>query len=77
MSGHRKEALVFNERFGRHSYGPNHPLKVERLRLTMDLIEAYGVFDTPRYHGWKPGTFPFTLSPCPCLTAGTLIHLYA
>jgi acetoin utilization protein AcuC len=47
MSGHRKEVLVFSERFSRHSYGPNHPLKVERLRLTMDLIEAYGLFDRP------------------------------
>ena len=47
MSGHSKEVLVFSERFGRHSYGPNHPLKVERLRLTMDLIEAYGLFDDP------------------------------
>ncbi len=47
MSGHSKEVLVFSKRFGRHSYGPNHPLKVERLRLTMDLIEAYGLFDHP------------------------------
>ncbi len=47
MSGHRKEVLVFSERFNRHSYGPNHPLKVERLRITMDLIEAYGLFDSP------------------------------
>lgn len=45
MSGHHKEVLVFSERFDRHSYGPNHPLKVERLRLTMDLIESYGLFD--------------------------------
>ena len=47
MSGHRKEVLVFSERFNRHSYGPNHPLKVERLRITMDLIEAYGLFHPP------------------------------
>ena len=47
MSEHRKEVLVFSERFNRHSYGPNHPLKVERLRITMDLIETYGLFDSP------------------------------
>jgi acetoin utilization protein AcuC len=47
MSEHRKEVLVFSERFNHHSYGPNHPLKVERLRITMDLIEAYGLFDHP------------------------------
>ncbi len=44
---HSKEVLVFSERFDRHSYGPNHPLKVERLQITMDLIEAYGLFDNP------------------------------
>ena len=47
MSGQSKEILVFSERFNHHSYGPNHPLKVERLRITMDLIEAYGLFDSP------------------------------
>jgi acetoin utilization protein AcuC len=47
MSEHSKEVLVFSERFGSHSYGPNHPLKVERLQITMDLIEAYGLFDNP------------------------------
>jgi len=45
MNEHSKEVLVFSERFSRHSYGPNHPLKVERLQITMDLIEAYGLFD--------------------------------
>jgi acetoin utilization protein AcuC len=50
MSAQGKEVLVFSERFDRHSYGPNHPLKVERLRITMDLIEAYGLFD----HSEKP-----------------------
>lgn len=42
-----KEVLVFSNQFGSHSYGPRHPLKVERLHLTMDLIEAYGLFDNP------------------------------
>jgi acetoin utilization protein AcuC len=39
-----KAVLVFNKEFGRHSYGSYHPLKVERLQLTMDLIRAYGLF---------------------------------
>lgn len=47
MSIHSNEVLVFSDRLNRHSYGPNHPLKVERLRITMDLIEAYGLFDHP------------------------------
>lgn len=41
----REEVLVFNKDFSHHSYGANHPLKVERLQLTMDLISAYGLFD--------------------------------
>ncbi|MBP1726451.1 MAG: Histone deacetylase/AcuC/AphA family protein, partial [Deltaproteobacteria bacterium] len=43
MSGAPKEVLVFSKRFSEFSYGPNHPLKVERLQLTMDLIAAYGL----------------------------------
>ncbi len=38
-----KAVLVYNKEFGHHSYGPYHPLKVERLQLTMDLIQAYGL----------------------------------
>jgi len=43
-----KEVLVFSTEFGRHSYGTHHPLKVERLQLTMELIEAYGLFDSAK-----------------------------
>jgi acetoin utilization protein AcuC len=46
MSKSEKEVMIFSEKFSRHSYGPNHPLKVERLQLTMDLIGAYGLLDT-------------------------------
>ena len=46
MSTPEKEVLVFSNKFHHHSYGPSHPLKVERLRLTMDLIGEYGIFDT-------------------------------
>jgi acetoin utilization protein AcuC len=42
-----KAVLVYSKQFGRHSYGPSHPLKVERLQLTMDLIAAYGLLDSP------------------------------
>jgi acetoin utilization protein AcuC len=45
MSAHKKEVLVFSNKFNRHSYGSNHPMKVERLQLTMDLIGDYGLFD--------------------------------
>ena len=47
MSEDAKAVLVFSKEFGTHSYGPNHPLKVERLQLTMDLIGAYGLYNSP------------------------------
>jgi acetoin utilization protein AcuC len=48
MSEAEREILVFSEKISRHSYGSSHPLKVERLRLTMDLIRAYGLFDSSK-----------------------------
>ena len=47
MERSENAVLVFSKQFGRHSYGPHHPLKIERLQLTMELIAAYGLFDTP------------------------------
>jgi len=46
MNEDTKAVLVFSKDFSTHSYGPNHPLKVERLQLTMDLIRSYGLWDT-------------------------------
>ncbi|MCG6916595.1 MAG: acetoin utilization protein AcuC [Deltaproteobacteria bacterium] len=46
MGKDREQVLVFSKNFSHHSYGPQHPLKVERLQLTMDLISAYGLFET-------------------------------
>ena len=48
MSEAEREVLVFSQQFSHHSYGPSHPLKVERLQLTMELIRAYGLFDTSK-----------------------------
>lgn len=45
MNESTKEVLVFSEKFFRHSYGSSHPLKIERLQLTIDLIDAYGLLD--------------------------------
>ena len=45
MSGDEQAILVFSKQLNQHSYGSSHPLKVERLQLTMDLIRAYGLFD--------------------------------
>ena len=46
MGDGNEQVLVFSKDFSHHSYGPHHPLKVERLQLTMDLIDAYGLFET-------------------------------
>ena len=46
MGDAKEQVLVFSKKFSHHSYGPNHPLKIERLQLTMDLISAYGLFET-------------------------------
>jgi len=35
--------LLYNEDYLKFDYGPYHPLQVGRLKLTMDLIEAYGL----------------------------------
>ena len=41
----RKKAFIFSEDFFRFDYGPFHPLRMERLQLTYDLITAYGLLD--------------------------------
>ena len=45
MKGSAKEVLVFSEELNQFSYGIDHPLRIERLQLTMDLMKAYGLFD--------------------------------
>ncbi len=40
-----KQAFVFSEEFFNFDYGPSHPLRMERLKLAHDLMEAYGLFD--------------------------------
>jgi len=42
-----KTALPYTERYFRYSYGPDHPLRIERLRLTMELSGAYGLLKLP------------------------------
>jgi len=40
------QVLVYNPEFSNLSYGSSHPLKMERLKLTVDLMDAYGLFDS-------------------------------
>ncbi|HEY3066321.1 MAG TPA: acetoin utilization protein AcuC [Methylomirabilota bacterium] len=42
-----KRALVHSEDWRRFDYGPEHPLRMERLGLTWRLMEAYGLTTRP------------------------------
>lgn len=37
--------FVFTDEYFRFDYGPTHPLKIDRLKLTFDLMKVYGLFD--------------------------------
>src|SRR5262249_35765272 len=67
-----KTALVHSEEWRRFDYGPEHPLRMERLGLTLRLMEAYGLTSGPRAQRPPPrpprGHPPFPpprLSRCP------------
>ncbi|MEK7709314.1 MAG: acetoin utilization protein AcuC [candidate division NC10 bacterium] len=38
-----KTALIHSDQYTRFNYGPDHPLRMERLGLTWRLMEAYGL----------------------------------
>jgi len=42
-----KTALVHSDEWARFDYGPEHPLRMERLGLTWRLMEAYGLTALP------------------------------
>lgn len=42
-----KTAFVYSEEVAGFTYGPSHPLKPIRLRLTYELIKAYGLLSLP------------------------------
>jgi acetoin utilization protein AcuC len=43
-----KTALIHSDAWARFDYGPNHPLRMERLGLTWRLMEAYGLTRLPQ-----------------------------
>ncbi|HYB40329.1 MAG TPA: acetoin utilization protein AcuC [Candidatus Methylomirabilis sp.] len=43
-----KTALIYSDEWRRFDYGPEHPLRMERLGLTWRLMEAYGLTAIPR-----------------------------
>ena len=49
-----KAALIHCEAWRRFDYGPEHPLRMERLGLTWRLMEAYGLTALPRARVMRP-----------------------
>src|SRR5262249_14519785 len=42
-----KTALIHSDDWARFDYGPQHPLRMERLGLTWRLMQAYGLTQLP------------------------------
>jgi acetoin utilization protein AcuC len=42
--------LLYNEDYLKFDYGPYHPLQVGRLKLTLDLIQTYGLLSGEKSH---------------------------
>jgi acetoin utilization protein AcuC len=42
-----RTAFVYTDRYGDYDYGPTHPLKIHRLKLTYELIRAYDLLSLP------------------------------
>ncbi len=38
--------FFYTDEFSRYNFGPQHPLQPRRLRMTYDLLDSYGVFDS-------------------------------
>jgi acetoin utilization protein AcuC len=39
----KKTAFIYSDEFSKFDYGPTHPFKIFRLKLTYELIKAYGL----------------------------------
>lgn len=42
-----RTALIFSPLFGGYSYGDDHPFKLHRYQLAVDLMKAYGLLELP------------------------------
>ncbi|MEK6529433.1 MAG: acetoin utilization protein AcuC, partial [candidate division NC10 bacterium] len=49
-----KTALIHSDQYTRFNYGPDHPLRMERLGLTWRLMEAYGLTTLAGAKVWAP-----------------------
>jgi len=47
FSGLMRTAFIYTDAYFDYDYGPTHPLKVFRLKLAHELIEAYGLLEEP------------------------------
>ena len=43
-----KTVFVYSDQYANYEYGGDHPLRMERLRLTYELCKAYGLFELPQ-----------------------------
>jgi acetoin utilization protein AcuC len=52
----KKTAFIYTDEFSKFDYGPTHPFKIFRLKLTYELIKAFGLLSLPntRYIEAKP-----------------------
>jgi acetoin utilization protein AcuC len=53
-----KTALIHSDAYKRFDYGPEHPLRMERLGLTFSLMEAYGLTRLPETEILAPAAAP-------------------
>ena len=42
-----ENAFIYTDAYLDYDYGPTHPLRIPRLKLTYELIRAYGLLDLP------------------------------
>jgi acetoin utilization protein AcuC len=43
----KKTAFIYTDAYLDYDYGPSHPFQIKRLKLTYELIKAYGLLDLP------------------------------
>jgi acetoin utilization protein AcuC len=53
-----KTALIHSDAYKRYDYGPEHPLRMERLGLTFQLMDAYGLTRLPHSGVLAPAAAP-------------------
>jgi acetoin utilization protein AcuC len=47
-------AFIYSDRYGQFDYGPGHPFRIERLSLTYELCQAYGLLSLPTTRLYPP-----------------------